>query len=86
MSIRRKTSPKRPVHVAIVTDVNTSGHVTLCLEGCWRKDNSLPQASQIAIPQDTSHLAFDCNSITEWDSGLLAFLNNLLDIAHDPCW
>ena len=81
MSLRRKTSTK-PVHVAVVTDTHMPGHTTLRMEGCWKKDNSLPQASQVAIPPDTTHLAFDCDSITEWDSGLVAFLNNLLNIAH----
>ena len=83
MPIRRKTSPKRPISVEVVTDVNTSGYATLRMEGCWRKDNSLPQASATIIPQNVSHLSFDCNGITEWDSGLLAFLNNILDIARE---
>ena len=81
MSLRRKTTTT-PVHVAVVTDTHMPGHTTLRMEGCWKKDNSLPQASQVAIPQDTTHLTFDCDGITEWDSGLVAFLNNLLNIAH----
>ena len=81
MPIRRKQSSKRPVSVAIVTDTHTPGHATLRMEGCWRKDNSLPSASQIAIPQDATHLTFDCGGITEWDSGLLAFLDKIVTIA-----
>ncbi len=81
MLIRRKTSSQRPVHVAVVTDTHTPGHVTLRMEGCWRKDNSLPQASEIAVPQDATHLAFECGGITEWDSGLLAFLDKTVTVA-----
>ncbi|MBO4527621.1 MAG: ABC transporter permease [Victivallales bacterium] len=81
MPLRRKTSTK-PVHVAVVTDTHMPGHTTLRMEGCWKKDNSLPQASQVDIPQDATHLTFVCDGITEWDSGWVAFLNNLLNIAH----
>ena len=83
MPLHRKPIQQRPVHIAVLTDVNKPACAILRLEGCWRKDNVLPLASQTAIPHDVTHLAFDSTDIAEWDSGLLAFLNNLMDIARE---
>lgn len=81
MPIRRKPSKQRPVHISVVTDVSMPECATIRLEGCWLKENKLPQVEHVAIPQGTKRLAFDCANITEWDSGLLAFLNNFVDTA-----
>ena len=77
MSLLRKTIQQKPVHLAVETDITEPGLAIIRLEGCWRKDNRLPRPEHAAFPKDTHRIAFDCSKLTEWDSGLLAFLYNL---------
>ena len=77
MPIRRSQNQQKPVRLVAETDTSTSGRTVVRLEGCWRKDNKLPDVRTVAIPKDTRQLSFDCGNLTEWDSGLVAFLHNM---------
>ena len=81
MPILRKTPQQRPVHIAVETDVKKPECAFIRLEGCWLKENKLPQVEHVAIPKNANRLEFNCANITEWDSGLLAFLNKFVDYA-----
>ena len=83
MPLRRKTIQQKPVHLAVETDVSTPDFAILHLEGCWRKDNRPPRPEHAALPKEIRRLAFNCTKLTEWDSGLLAFLYKLAGQARE---
>ncbi len=57
------------------------GADTLCivLGGCWRIDRNLPPAASLEarLEPPVSHVGFDASELTDWDSGLLAFVSGI---------
>ena len=66
-------------------EFNQSSKNTLLVKfsGDWRMSNELPSTDSFTTTLETSpairKIAFDSDSITDWDTGLLTFLNQLLE-------
>ena len=62
-------------------DVRPAGADTLCivLGGRWRIDRHLPSADSLEarLEPPLSRLRFDASELTDWDSGLLAFVSGI---------
>jgi phospholipid/cholesterol/gamma-HCH transport system permease protein len=69
-------------------DPATEGRVTLRLGGSWRLDRPLPEVANLARDLDAATpapmaLTLDCTGLTDWDSGLVAYLLGVRDLALD---
>ncbi|MBA3014913.1 MAG: ABC transporter permease [Proteobacteria bacterium] len=58
---------------------DTNNDLEIAISGCWRLDQHLPSLAILKDEMDTgcSHLHFNTQGLTDWDSGLLTFLAGL---------
>ena len=67
-------------------DTTAAGPATLRLGGTWRVERSLPEIDDLARDLDATTpaptaLTLDCAGLTDWDSGLVAYLLGARDMA-----
>jgi len=67
-------------------DTTAAGLATLHLGGTWRVGQSLPEIDDLARNLDAATptptaLTLDCTGLTDWDSGLVAYLLGVRDLA-----
>ena len=67
-------------------DATAAGPATLRLGGTWRVERSLPEIDDLARDLDATTpvptaLTLDCAGLTDWDSGLVAYLLGARDLA-----
>jgi len=61
----------------------------VCLSGEWKLGRQLPQSRefkfrrQIESPGTVSRITFDTQAITGWDSGLITFLLDIIEIGSE---
>ncbi len=78
-----KTAPSRSVLGFSRTAQNT---LHMCLAGSWRLDDGLPSVrdvkQQFAEPPVIARVTFDASALTAWDTGLLTFLVQSLEVCQ----